>query len=272
VTRGGPAPPRTDPRAGLVEHLKFLREMGVREVRLRSGSSTAPVPPAGAAPPPRASAAPKPASASESTPDTGPAAVAASPTPSDAAVELARLREEEIGDCRRCRLCEKRTNIVFGAGDPGARLMFVGEGPGHDEDLKGIPFVGRAGQLLTDIIAAMKLRREQVYIANVVKCRPPENRTPEPDEIEACRPFLERQIAIIRPAVIVCLGAVAVSSLIGASGGITKIRGTFREFNGIPLMPTFHPAYLLRSPDKKRDVWQDMQKVMALLAGGAGPG
>jgi DNA polymerase len=178
----------------------------------------------------------------------------------------------EIGDCRRCRLCEKRTNIVFGAGSPEARLMFVGEGPGHDEDLKGVPFVGRAGQLLTDIIGAMKLSREQVYIANVVKCRPPENRTPQPDEIEACRGFLERQIEIIAPSVIVCLGAVAVSALLGASGGITKIRGTFREFRGTPVMPTFHPAYLLRSPDKKREVWQDMQQVMRRLVPGSEPG
>jgi len=145
--------------------------------------------------------------------------------------------------------------------------MFVGEGPGHDEDLQGIPFVGRAGQLLTDIIVAMKFTRDQVYIANVVKCRPPQNRTPEPDEIEACRGFLEKQIEIIAPAVIVCLGAVAVSALLGATGGITKIRGTFREFRGVPVMPTFHPAYLLRSPDKKKDVWHDMQQVMALLAG-----
>jgi len=191
------------------------------------------------------------------------------PAKSDA---LSALREMEIGDCRRCRLCEKRTNIVFGAGSPEARLMFVGEGPGHDEDLQGIPFVGRAGQLLTDIIGAMKLKREQVYIANVVKCRPPENRTPQPDEIEACLGFLEKQIGIIAPSVIVCLGAVAVSALLGASGGITKIRGTFREFRGIPVMPTFHPAYLLRSPDKKREVWQDMRQVMGLLAAGSGPG
>jgi len=183
------------------------------------------------------------------------------------AAALADLRGKEIGDCRRCRLCETRTNIVFGAGSPEARLMFVGEGPGHDEDLQGIPFVGRAGQLLTDIIVAMKFTRDQVYIANVVKCRPPQNRTPEPDEIEACRGFLEKQIEIIAPAVIVCLGAVAVSALLGATGGITKIRGTFREFRGVPVMPTFHPAYLLRSPDKKKDVWHDMQQVMALLAG-----
>jgi DNA polymerase len=150
--------------------------------------------------------------------------------------------------------------------------MFVGEGPGHDEDVQGIPFVGRAGQLLTDIIGAMRMKREEVYIANIVKCRPPENRAPEPDEIAACRGFLEKQIEIIAPSVIVCLGAVAVGALLGATGGITKIRGILREYRGIPVMPTFHPAYLLRSPDKKREVWQDMQKVMALLASGASPG
>lgn len=181
---------------------------------------------------------------------------------------LALLRDEEIGDCRLCRLCEKRTKIVFGVGDPGARLMFVGEGPGHDEDVQGIPFVGRAGQLLTDIIRAMGLTREQVYIANIVKCRPPENRTPEPDEIAACRGFIEKQIEIIAPEVIVCLGAVAVQALVSATGGITKMRGQLREYRGIPVMPTFHPAYLLRNPAAKKDVWQDMKKVMALLSRG----
>jgi uracil-DNA glycosylase family 4 len=241
-----------DPRVDLIEHLKYLREIGVREIR--GGGRPAQVAPRRSQDPPRANA---------------PASARGAPSKSDA---LSALREVEIGDCRRCRLCEKRTNIVFGAGSPEARLMFVGEGPGHDEDLKGVPFVGRAGQLLTDIIGAMKLSREQVYIANVVKCRPPENRTPQPDEIEACRGFLERQIDIIAPSVIVCLGAVAVSALLGASGGITKIRGAFREFRGIPVMPTFHPAYLLRSPDKKREVWQDMQQVMRRLVPGSEPG
>lgn len=148
--------------------------------------------------------------------------------------------------------------------------MFVGEGPGHDEDMQGLPFVGRAGQLLTDIIGAMKLRREEVYIANIVKCRPPENRTPEPDEIAACRGFLEKQIDIIAPDVIVCLGAVAVQALCGPVGGITKVRGQMREYRGVPVMPTFHPAYLLRNPAAKKDVWQDMKKVMTLLADARG--
>ena len=252
-----------DPRADLIEHLKFLREIGVREIR------------AGAPPPvpssvsPDLRPAPRPPARAPAPPN-GPGPAAARSI-SSRSLALSALREKEIGDCRRCRLCEKRTNIVFGVGSPEARLMFVGEGPGHDEDLQGIPFVGRAGQLLTDIIGAMKLKREQVYIANVVKCRPPENRTPQPDEIGACLGFLEKQIEIIAPSVIVCLGAVAVSALLGVSGGITKIRGTLREFRGIPVMPTFHPAYLLRSPDKKREVWQDMRQVMALLAPGSGP-
>ncbi len=254
-----------DPRADLIEHLRFLRELGVREIRVRPGG----------APPPAAQAPDSPgAAASAPGPGTPPALSGAvrSPAPSAArargasARALAVLREEEIGDCRRCRLCEKRTHIVFGAGDPESRLMFVGEGPGHDEDVQGLPFVGRAGQLLTDIIRAMKLTREQVYIANVVKCRPPENRAPEPDEIAACRGFLDRQIEIIAPDVIVTLGAVAAQALLGAAGGISKIRGQIREYRGIPVMPTFHPAYLLRSPDKKKDVWQDMQKVISLLA------
>ena len=182
-----------------------------------------------------------------------------------AAAQLAELRLNVIGDCRRCKLCEGRNKIVFGTGDPGARLLFVGEGPGADEDREGLPFVGRAGQLLNKIIEAMGLAREQVYIANVVKCRPPDNRAPQPDETAACTPFLFRQIEIIAPRVIVALGAPASHALLDSSAGITKIRGTFREFKGIPLMPTFHPAYLLRNPAAKREVWEDMQKVMVML-------
>ena len=189
------------------------------------------------------------------------------PAGEDPARALETLRLEGIGDCRRCKLCEKRTTIVFGTGDPLARLMFVGEGPGHDEDLQGLPFVGKAGQLLNQIIQAMGLRREQVYIANVVKCRPPDNRAPQPDETAACTPFLFRQIEIIRPAVIVALGSPSAQALLETSVGITKIRGTFRSFRDIPVMPTFHPAYLLRNPAAKREVWEDMKKVMALLKG-----
>ena len=169
---------------------------------------------------------------------------------------------EDIGDCRRCTLCRSRTRIVFGAGSPQARLMFIGEGPGQDEDRAGEPFVGAAGQLLTRIIAAIKLRREDVYIANVVKCRPPENRLPAPDEIATCIPFLRRQIAAIRPALICLLGSCATQSLLNTTESISRLRGRFVELQGIRVLPTFHPAYLLRNPEKKRAVWEDMQLLM----------
>lgn len=173
----------------------------------------------------------------------------------------------EIGDCRRCKLSKGRKNIVFGVGNPKARLMFIGEGPGADEDMQGIPFVGRAGQLLTKIIAAMGFRREDVYIANIVKCRPPGNRNPEPDEVATCIPFLIKQVKAIRPEVIVCLGSVATQNLLGTEEKITKLRGNFTEWQGIPVMPTYHPAFLLRNPNMKKPVWEDMQKVMNLLSG-----
>ena len=179
---------------------------------------------------------------------------------------LERLRGEVIGDCRRCRLCEGRTKLVFGVGDPHARLMFVGEGPGADEDLKGEPFVGRAGQLLDKIIAAMGLSRPQVYIGNIVKCRPPNNRTPLPDERAACIGFLKAQIRAIKPEILVALGKTAVEGLTGLElPGITRVRGTWYEFEGVPLKVTFHPAYLLRNPPAKRPVWEDMQDVMRRL-------
>jgi DNA polymerase len=171
-----------------------------------------------------------------------------------------------IGDCRRCKLAGHRTQIVFGVGNPRARLVFAGEAPGRDEDLKGEPFVGRAGQLLTEIITkGMKLRREDVYIANVIKCRPPENRNPEPDEVACCEPFLIRQLELIRPEVIVALGKFAVQTLLGSKEAITRLRGRWHDYHGIPLMPTFHPAYLLRNPADKRLVWEDIQKVMKIL-------
>jgi DNA polymerase len=184
----------------------------------------------------------------------------------DAAQALDALQHEVIGACRRCRLCEGRTKIVFGVGSPQARLMFVGEGPGADEDLKGEPFVGRAGQLLDKIIAAMGLDRSRTYIANIVKCRPPENRAPLPDETAPCLPFLETQIALIRPKIIVALGRTALEGLTGvAQEGITKLRGRWFEHQGIPVIATFHPAYLLRNPAAKRPVWEDMQAVMQRL-------
>jgi DNA polymerase len=183
-----------------------------------------------------------------------------------AAADLPALRAE-IGDCRRCKLAPHRTNLVFGVGNPKARLVFVGEAPGADEDARGEPFVGRAGQLLTEIITkGMGLRREDVYIANVIKCRPPQNRNPEPDEVASCEPFLVRQLGLIGPQVIVALGKFAVQTLLRTKAPITKLRGQWFDYQGIKLMPTFHPAYLLRNPADKRVVWSDIKAVMAELA------
>jgi DNA polymerase len=171
----------------------------------------------------------------------------------------------DLGECTRCKLHPTRQNIVFGVGSPRSRLMFVGEAPGADEDRQGEPFVGRAGKLLDRIIQAMGLRREEVYIANVLKCRPPNNRNPEEDEIAACSPFLFRQIAAISPEVLVALGAPAAKTLLDTQAPIGRLRGKFWLCRGIDLMPTYHPAYLLRNPAKKREVWEDMQQVMERL-------
>ena len=182
-----------------------------------------------------------------------------------AAASLPELRNV-IGDCQRCKLAPHRTQLVFGVGNPQAELIFVGEAPGRDEDLRGEPFVGRAGQLLTEIIVkGMKLRREDVYIANIIKCRPPQNRNPEPDEIASCEPFLIKQLGLIQPKAIVALGTFAAQALLKTRTPITRLRGTWADYQGIPLMPTFHPAYLLRNPGEKRLVWQDIQQVMARL-------
>lgn len=171
-----------------------------------------------------------------------------------------------IGDCQRCGLAGTRKNIVFGQGNPNAQLMFVGEAPGADEDEQGLAFVGRAGQLLTDIIEkGMKMRREDVFIANILKCRPPGNRNPEPDEILQCHPFLEKQIETIHPKIIVGLGKFSCQWLLKTMEPITKLRGRIGEFQGIQVMPTYHPAYLLRNPSAKKDVWEDMKIVLALL-------
>ncbi|MHB8173746.1 MAG: uracil-DNA glycosylase [Nitrospirota bacterium] len=179
---------------------------------------------------------------------------------------------EFIGDCKRCKLHKARTNIVFGVGNPEAKLAFVGEGPGRDEDIKGEPFVGRAGQLLTDIIEkGMKLMRSDVYIANVVKCRPPENRNPEEDEIAACEPFLKKQLEIIGPEFICTLGKFATQTLLKTKEPISQLRGSWREYEGIRLIPTFHPAYLLRNPNDKKLVWADVQKLMAEYNGETSP-
>lgn len=175
------------------------------------------------------------------------------------------LIRQTIGDCTRCKLHKARTNIVFGVGSVKAQLVFVGEGPGRDEDAKGEPFVGRAGKLLTQMIEAMGLRREDVYICNVVKCRPPENRLPEKDEITTCSPFLFRQIDVIRPKVICCLGSCASQTLLQTTQGISRFRGEWFDFRGSKLIATYHPAYLLRNPNAKGEVWKDLQKVMAVL-------
>ena len=176
---------------------------------------------------------------------------------------------KDLGDCTRCKLhALGRGQIVFGVGNTAASLMFIGEAPGHDEDVQGIPFVGRAGQLLTRIIEAIGLRREDVYIANVIKCRPPENRNPEPDEVESCEPFLFRQVLVIKPRVIVALGTFAAQTLLRTKDPISRLRGNVYRYGTASLIPTFHPAYLLRSPERKRDVWEDMKKVRDLLQRG----
>jgi DNA polymerase len=167
--------------------------------------------------------------------------------------------------CEKCNLAKTRTQVVYGVGNANADLMFIGEAPGRDEDLEGKPFVGRAGQLLTDIIKAMTLTRDDVYIANVIKCRPPENRNPEPEELDACRPYIRRQVEIIKPKVIVTLGRFALQSLTEKAYGITATRGQWLDYEGVKVMPTYHPAYLLRTPSAKKDVWADMKKVMAEL-------
>jgi DNA polymerase len=173
--------------------------------------------------------------------------------------------QNDLGDCTRCKLHKGRNKIVFGDGNPKAELMFVGEGPGADEDAQGLPFVGRAGKLLTQMIEAMGLQRKDVYICNVVKCRPPENRLPEKDEVATCSPFLLRQIDAIAPKVIVCLGSVAVQTLLETHRGVSQFRGQWLEFRGRKLLATYHPAYLLRNPNAKSEVWKDLQKVMAVL-------
>jgi DNA polymerase len=182
------------------------------------------------------------------------------------ATETLPAIREDIGDCTRCKLhALGRQQIVYGVGNPAADLMFVGEAPGADEDIQGVPFVGRAGQLLTKIIEAINLKRDDVYIANVIKCRPPGNRNPDPDEVDACEGFLFRQIDSIQPKVIVALGTFAAKALLKTQDPISRLRGRIYDYRGAKLIPTFHPAFLLRSPDRKRDVWEDMKKVRALL-------
>jgi uracil-DNA glycosylase family 4 len=252
----------------LADHLRFFQELGVSGVSADPKwrrREAVPKPPPAATPPalePAADTVPAvPADAAEVVPVT-------LMRSSDAA--LAAIRDD-IGDCTRCKLHRLgRRQIVFGVGNPTADLMFVGEAPGADEDVQGIPFVGRAGQLLTKIIEAIGLTREDVYIANVIKCRPPENRNPEPDEVESCEPFLFQQIDRIQPKVIVALGTFAAKALLKTQDPISRLRGRSFDYRGATLIPTFHPAFLLRSPDRKRDVWEDMKKVRALLQPSAG--
>jgi len=239
-----------DARTGLADHLRLFAQFGVEGVsrdpawRRRPADGT------------KAQAVADPAPPEPTAVETG-----------EVAESLEGVREA-LGPCTRCKLhALGRRQIVFGAGNPRAGLMFIGEAPGHDEDIQGVPFVGRAGQLLTKIIEAIGLARDDVYIANVIKCRPPENRNPEPDEVASCEPFLFRQVQAIRPRVIVALGTFAAQTLLRTNDPISRLRGQAFRYGDAWLIPTFHPAYLLRSPERKREVWEDMKKVRALLRG-----
>lgn len=205
-----------------------------------------------------------PLSAGGEAPETSLPGMVSEASPEAGMETLADIRLE-LGECRRCSLGEGRTNLVFGVGNPHARLVFVGEAPGRDEDLRGEPFVGEAGQLLTNIIQAMGFERSEVYICNVLKCRPPNNRDPLPAEVEACGSFMLRQVRAIGPQVVVALGRFAAQTLLSTKVPISKLRGQFHDYHGIPLMPTYHPAALLRDASLKRDVWDDMKQVMGLL-------
>lgn len=208
-----------------------------------------------------------PLSAGGEAPETSLPGMVSGASPEAGMETLADIRLE-LGECRRCSLGEGRTNLVFGVGNPHARLVFVGEAPGRDEDLRGEPFVGEAGQLLTNIIQAMGFERSEVYICNVLKCRPPNNRDPLPAEVEACGSFMLRQVRAIGPQVVVALGRSAAHTLLSTKTPISKLRGQFHDYHGIPLMPTYHPAALLRDASLKRDVWDDMKQVMGLLGKG----
>jgi DNA polymerase len=273
--------------AEAVRHLTWMEQAGVREVPpppvVEPPAPALPSRPAEGRPvvgePPRQPAGLRPLDTrprdtvrsvhSPATPMEGAPPAAATPAGAPApkgcgSPELLAVRGE-LGECTRCKLARGRHHLVFGVGNPAAQLVFVGEGPGEDEDLQGEPFVGRAGQLLTKMIEAMGYARGDVYIANVVKCRPPGNRNPEPDEIAACEPFLRAQLAAIRPRVIVALGKFAAQTLLRDTTPISRLRGRWFTYEGVRLMPTFHPAYLLRSPEEKRKAWDDLQLVMKEL-------
>ena len=244
-------------RSALKARIDFYRELGIYDLYQRSAPSlsTAESIPSEEVPL---------SQMSKSKPLVPDIAHAAPPELQDRTAALHALRED-IGDCTRCALHKHRTNIVFGVGDPHAELMFVGEAPGADEDAQGEPFVGRAGQLLNNMINAMGLRREQVYIANIAKCRPPGNRQPERDECETCMPFLLRQIEVIRPKVMVALGAVAAKNLLGLNDSMMNLRGRFYDFRNTKLVVTYHPAFLLRDPRQKKEAWKDLLMVMQFL-------
>lgn len=249
----------------LAERARFYRSLDGVGLPRAAAPTPEPVPAVAPPAPVAAPRAARPAVAALQVPLA--AAPAEPPVPGGSPEEQLAAIQSWIGDCRRCKLHAGRKTIVFGQGHPRARLMFVGEGPGADEDEQGLAFVGRAGQLLTDIIEkGLKIPRSEVFIANVIKCRPPQNRNPEPDEILACQPFLERQIAAIRPRVLIGLGKFSAQWLLKTAEPISRLRGRFGDYQGIPVMPTWHPAYLLRNPAAKRDVWEDMKAVLKLLA------
>ena len=259
--------------------LEFYRDLGIRELRLETivgGAAPVPASVMASTPPevvPVAPQQPPPVAPRQVEPPPPVAAAAAAPPPLLSMApdndSLPRILEE-IGDCTRCKLHRGRTKLVFGSGDPGAKLVFVGEGPGADEDAQGLPFVGRAGQLLTQMIEGtaskegIPIKRPDVYICNVVKCRPPENRTPEPDEMQMCGQFLFRQLMTIQPKAVCALGSTAAKALLGTKEGVTKLRGRWHKWNGLPLMVTYHPSYLLRAYNvaAKREAWEDLKKVL----------
>src|SRR6187399_730505 len=244
----------SDAREQLAEHLRFYADLGVAGISRDPRWSTRPDASGGHS-----------SDIGHRSSEIG-TAVRPDAGPRDAPNLLALIKADVGPDCPRCKLARLgRKQVVFGVGNPDADLMFVGEAPGADEDIQGIPFVGRAGQLLTKIIEAIGLTREDVYIANVIKCRPPQNRNPEPDEVETCEPFLFQQIDIIKPKVIVALGKFAARALLRTLDPISRLRGRVYDYRGAKLIPTFHPAYLLRNPASKREVWDDMKRVRALL-------
>lgn len=264
-------PPSIDPklRDGLKERLRFYEDLGLGPF-YPDRTRTSPIPAAAE------TREERPLAKDPRNPPAASQAVLLKPLPRPSGPSLFEAADrvsgdtllkirEDIGECTRCKLHRGRNKIVFGDGNPEARLVFVGEGPGADEDQQGLPFVGRAGKLLTQMIEAMGLERRDVYICNVVKCRPPENRTPEKDEVACCSPFLLRQLDVIKPKVIVCLGSVAAQTLLQTNRGISHFRGQWLEFRGYKLLATYHPAYLLRNPGAKGEVWKDLQKVMAEL-------